>query len=65
MDPADEGTRPGDRLLLPCNGGPSQSRLVRHPPPLEIVEHDGTYVLVDDGPLTHWRYDFVPRAPAG
>jgi hypothetical protein len=50
----------GDRMLIPCDGGPSVSRLVRYPPPLEIEERGGTYVLVDDGPPEQWRYDFVP-----
>jgi len=39
------------------------SRLVRFPPPLEIEESEGMYVLVDDGPPERWRYDFVPGAP--
>jgi hypothetical protein len=51
----------GDRMLIPCDGGPSNSRLVRYPPPLEIEERDGVYVLVDDGPPESWRYDFVPK----
>lgn len=51
----------GERMLLPCDGGPSQSRLVRYPPPLEIDEHDGRYVLVDGGPPEQWRYQFVAR----
>ena len=51
---------PGDRLLIACEGGPSSSRLVQHPPPLEIVERGGVYVLVDDGPAASWRYVFVP-----
>lgn len=51
--------REGDRMLIPCEGGRSISRLVRYPPPLEIEEHGGTYVLVDDGPPELWRYDFV------
>ena len=51
---------PGDRMLVPCDGGPSQSRLVRFPPPWEIEERDGIYVLVDQGPPEHWRYAFVP-----
>ncbi len=50
---------PGERLLLMCNGGPAMCRLVEFPPPLEIREQDGAYVLVDDGPVTEWRYDFV------
>ena len=52
----------GERMLLPCDGGPSTSRLVRYPPPLEIVERDGIYVLVDEGPPAAWRYEFVPDA---
>ncbi len=52
---------PGDRMLVPCEGGPSISRLVEFPPPLEIEEHNGLYVLVDDGPTGEWRYEFVPR----
>jgi hypothetical protein len=61
VSPLDEPPppQPGDRLLLPCDGGPSQSRLVHWPPPLEIVEQDGMYVLVDDGPPHEWRYQFV------
>ena len=52
----------GERLLLPCTGGgPSISRLVHYPPPLEIEEREGTYVLVDDGPPETWRYDFIRR----
>ncbi len=52
---------PGERMLLPCDGGPSTSRLVTFPPPLEIPEHDGMYVLVDEGPPAHWSYTFVPH----
>jgi hypothetical protein len=55
--------RPGDRFLVPCEGGPSTSRLEAFPPRLEIEEHVGAYVLVDDGPREHWRYVFTPRAP--
>jgi hypothetical protein len=51
----------GERMLIPCDGGPSRSRLVRYPPPLEIDEREGTYVLLDDGPPERWRYEFVPR----
>lgn len=47
-------------MLIECQGGgPSFTRLVRYPPPLEIVEQGGMYVLVDDGPPTAWRYDWV------
>lgn len=48
-------------MLIPCKGGPSISRLVRYPPPLEIDEKEGTYVLVDDGAPESWLYDFVSR----
>jgi hypothetical protein len=64
-DQSDEPTvlAPGDRLFVACEGGPSTSRLERFPPRLEIEEHDGTYVLLDDGPRQDWRYLFVPREP--
>ncbi len=52
--------RPGDRLFVPCEGGPCLSRLETYPPSLEIAERGGTYVLVDDGPRQEWRYEFVP-----
>jgi len=48
-------------MLIACDGGPSRSRLVRYPPPQEIEETTGLYVLVDDGPPEGWRYQFVPR----
>ena len=47
-------------MLLPCEGGPCRSRLVRYPPPFEIEEAGGVYVLVDDGPPEEWSYSFVP-----
>jgi hypothetical protein len=50
----------GERMLIPCEGGPSISRLVRFPPPFEIAEDAGMYVLVDEGPAHLWHYDFVP-----
>ena len=56
------GVDEGERMLVWCTGGLSMGRLVRYPPPLEIEEHGGVYVLVDDGPPEHWRYDFVPLA---
>ena len=49
----------GERMLIPCDGGPSHSRLVRYPPPVEIQERGGMYVLVDNGPPQQWRYEFV------
>jgi hypothetical protein len=51
---------PGERLFIRCVGGPSRSRLERFPPPLEVVERDGMYVLVDDGAPEDWYYLFVP-----
>jgi hypothetical protein len=53
----------GERLFVRCDGGPSQNRLERFPPPLEVEEHDGTYVLVDDGEPSEWFYQFVPHTP--
>ena len=50
-------------MLVRCEGGPSTSRLVRYPPPVEIEETAGVYVLVDDGPPHQWWYDFVPHTP--
>jgi hypothetical protein len=51
----------GDRLFVPCRGGPSISRVETFPPRLEIPELDGTYVLVDVGPRADWHYDFIPH----
>ena len=52
----------GERMLIGCvGGGPSQSRLVHHPPPLEIAERGGLYVLQDDGPPESWTYLWVPN----
>ena len=53
----------GQRMLLWCDGGPSISRLVHFPPPLEIEERGGMYVLVDDGPPEGWHDDFVRSDP--
>jgi hypothetical protein len=52
---------PGERMLIRCEGGPSTSRLERWPPALEVTERDGTYVLVDEGPVADWWYQFVPN----
>jgi hypothetical protein len=52
--------REGDRLLVPCAGGPSTSRLETYLPRLEVAERGGTYVLDDAGPRAGWRYVFVP-----
>jgi hypothetical protein len=51
--------RDGDRLFIPCEGGPSTSRLERWPPALEVEEAGGLYVLDDEGPWDRWRYVFV------
>jgi hypothetical protein len=53
----------GERMLIPCRGGPAIARMQRFPPALEIAGEGGTYVLVDDGPPETWRYDFVPLTP--
>ena len=51
--------RPGDRLFVRCEGGPCRSRLERFPPPFEVEENGGTYVLVDGGAPLEWTYLFV------
>ena len=48
--------RTGDRLFIRCDGGPCISRLVTYPPPLEIADSGGLYVLNDDGPQHDWVY---------
>jgi hypothetical protein len=48
-------------MLLNCEGGPSRLRLVYFPPPLEIEERGGLYVLVDDGEPSEWWYQFVAQ----
>jgi hypothetical protein len=53
----------GERMFIRCEGGPSWTRLVTFPPPLEFAERDGMYVLVDDGPPEQWWYQFVPAEP--
>ena len=53
----------GERFLIGCDGGPSQSRLVHWPIPLEILERGGLYVLEDDGPIGEWCYRWVPDVP--
>ncbi len=50
----------GDRMFVPCEGGPAASRLEYYPPRLEVPERDGVYVLFDEGPRGTWRYVFVP-----
>jgi len=51
----------GDQFFIRCRGGPCMSRLETFPPRLEIPERGGTYVLVDDGPVESWAYEFVGR----
>ena len=50
---------PTERLLIPCEGGPSLSRLVDAPAPLEIRDDGGLYVL-DDGDPVALRYVWLP-----
>lgn len=50
----------GERFLIGCEGGPSQSRLVRWPVPLEIPDRGGVYALRDDGPIHDWTYVWIP-----
>jgi hypothetical protein len=63
-DQSDEAVvlKDSDRFLVMCDGGPCISRLEVYPPRLEIEEHDGIYVLVDDGPRDEWVYVFVPNS---
>ena len=49
----------GERMLLWCEGGPSMARGTVYPPPSEIEVAGGTYVLVDDGPVEGWHYEFI------
>ncbi len=53
-----ESERSGDRLHLPCKGGPSRCLVEHFPPRCEIDERGGVYVLVDEG--QDGRYLFVP-----
>jgi hypothetical protein len=50
-------------MLLWCDGGPAPCRVTTWPPPLEIAERGGTYVLADVGPPADWHYVFVPDRP--
>jgi hypothetical protein len=52
----------GERMFLWCEGGPAVGRTVHYPPHLKIEVEGGIYVLADDGPPEHWRYEFVPTA---
>ena len=55
----DTPLRPDDRMFIRCDGGPCVSRLEVFLPRIEITEESGIYVLVDDGPLEAWAYQFV------
>lgn len=46
-------------MLLRLEGGPVGWRAVTFPPPLELHERSGRYVLVDDGPPEGWWYELV------
>lgn len=62
MSPASDrpSPRPGDRLFVPGHGGgPCTSRLVTYPPPIEILDGGGIYVLNDDGTQDDWHF-WVP-----
>lgn len=53
--------RPGDDMMIWCEGGPSSIKRQTFPPALEISEGDGMYVLDDQSANpTDWRYVFVP-----
>jgi hypothetical protein len=52
--------RVGDKLFVPCEGGPSTTRLETYPPRLELHERGGSYILIDEGLREEWRYLFVP-----
>lgn|GEM_PF-2087612 len=42
----------GERMMIPCRGGPVGWRAARFPPPLEIELGDGLYVLDQEiGPI--------------
>ena len=45
--------------MLRCDGGPLVSRLETFPPRMEVAVPGGVYVLVDDGPVHRWHYQFV------
>ncbi len=53
--------RPGARLMIPCDGGPSRMVLEQFPPRIEIEIGGGLYVLADEGPVHSWRYHFVSK----
>ncbi len=48
-------------MLIPCEGGPAIARVVRYPPPVELMVEGGVYVLVDAGSPEHWSYEFIAQ----
>jgi hypothetical protein len=48
----------GDRMLVPCEGGPSPFRRETYPPRLEIDVPGGLYLLDDVGAPEEWVYRF-------
>jgi hypothetical protein len=51
--------REGERMFIASAGNSINSRLERFPPRLEIRQDGGIYVLIDEGPVATWRYEFV------
>lgn len=45
--------------MIWCDGGPATLKRQMYPPPVEISEDGGIYVLHDEGPPTNWRYVFM------
>lgn len=54
--------KPGDEMMIWCDGGRSSIKRQVFPPALEISDPDGVYVLHDDGDPTEWRYVFIPTS---
>ena len=49
----------GERMFVWCEGGPSMARATAFAPPYKIVVDGGMYVLVDDGAIEGWHYEFI------
>lgn len=52
--------RTGHPIVIRCDGGPRTSRAETFPPRFEVAEKGGLYVLLDEGPIADWKYQFVP-----
>jgi hypothetical protein len=52
--------RTGDPIVIRCHGGPRTSRPETFPPRFEVAVKGGLYVLLDEGPIADWKYQFVP-----